>query len=108
MSIAKCIGKHSNNFAVVQNNLASNLKQFILGVTGNVELSKDQLHKNCNFMVENSLGSRFLKKVFEQINPDTQSYYVDFVKILYEFEDRFLDFKDRDILLHILQSVSKG
>ena len=50
-------------------------------------------------MVENSRGSRFLKKVFEKVNTETQSYYVDFVKILYEFEDRFLDFKDRDFLM---------
>lgn len=41
VSILKCIGKHSSSYAVVQDRLASSLKQFILGVTGNVELAKD-------------------------------------------------------------------
>lgn len=102
VSIVKCIGKHSISYAVVQDRLASSLKQFILGVTGNVELSKDQLHKNSNFMVENSTGSRFLKKVLEKVNPATGTYEVDFVKVLYEFEERFLSLKDRDLLLSIL------
>lgn len=57
-------------------------------------------------MVEN--GSKFLKQVLEKINPETKTYYVDFVKVLYEFEDRFLTTKDRDFLIQILQSVSKG
>jgi hypothetical protein len=69
VSIIKCIGKHSTSFAVVQDRLASSLKQFILGVTGNFELSKDQLHKNSNFMAEN--GSKFLKKILLKINPET-------------------------------------
>ena len=99
MSIVKCIGKHSISFAVVQDRLASSLKQFILGVTGNVELAKDQLHKNCNFMVEQSLGSQFLKQVLNKINPATNAYYVDFVKVLYEFEERFLSHRDRDLLM---------
>jgi len=102
VSIVKCISKHSISYAVVQDRLASSLKQFILGVTGNVELSKDQLHKNSNFMVENSTGSRFLKKVLEKVNPATGTYEVDFVKVLYEFEERFLSLKDRDLLLSIL------
>ena len=108
VSIVKCIGKHSISYAVVQDRLASSLKQFILGVTGNVELTKDQLHKNSNFMVESQGGSRFLKKVLEKVNPATGAYEVDFVKILYEFEERFLSLKDRDLLISILQSVSKG
>ena len=102
VSIVKCIGKHSIAYAVVQDRLASSLKQFILGVTGNVDLAKDQLHKNSNFMVENSGGSRFIKKVFEKINPATGTYEVDFVKVLYEFEERFLSKKDRDFLVSIL------
>ena len=62
VSIVKCIGKHSIAYAVVQDRLASSLKQFILGVTGNVELAKDSLHKNSNFMGENSIGSLFCAK----------------------------------------------
>ena len=42
----KNIGVHQRNSAVVQNNLASNLEQFILGVTGKDNLNKDVLHPN--------------------------------------------------------------
>lgn len=101
VSIVKCIGKHSIAYAVVQDRLASSLKQFILGVTGNVELAKDSLHKNSNFMGENSIGSLFLRKVLEKKNQDGK-YVVDFVQCLYEFEDRFLSLKDRQFLLLIL------
>jgi len=38
IAIIRCINQHSQFYAVVQNTLASSLKQFILGVTGNVEL----------------------------------------------------------------------
>ena len=106
VSIIKCIGKHSSSYAVVQDRLASSLKQFILGVTGNVELAKDQLHKNSNFMAKN--GAKFLKRVLEKVNPETKAYHVDLVQSLYEFEERFLSLKDRDFLLQILSSVSKG
>jgi hypothetical protein len=61
VSIARCIGKHSISFAVVQNMLANSLQQFILGVTGNVEISKDSLHRNSNFMQEGGSGSKFLR-----------------------------------------------
>ena len=50
VAIIRGIGTHSEHFAIVQNTLAGNLKQFILGVTGNVELSKEFLHRNSNFM----------------------------------------------------------
>ena len=43
VAIVRNIGVHTQNFAVVQNTLASCLKQFILGLTGNVELSKEML-----------------------------------------------------------------
>lgn len=39
------VGQHSKNFAMVQNKLGQTLKQFILTITGNADLSKDVLHK---------------------------------------------------------------
>ena len=52
VAIVRSIGVHSELYAVVQNTLANNLQQFILGVTGNVELQKEFLHKNSNFMAQ--------------------------------------------------------
>jgi hypothetical protein len=53
VAIVRGINVHSLHYAVVQNTLASCLKQFILGLTGNVELSKEFLHRNSNFMASN-------------------------------------------------------
>lgn len=39
------IGVHSKNFAVVQNQIALMIKSFVLGITGNSEVSKDILQK---------------------------------------------------------------
>jgi len=39
------INVHSKNYAMVQNKLATTLKQYILTITGNAEMSKDVLHK---------------------------------------------------------------
>ena len=39
------INVHSKNYAMVQNKLASTLKQYVLTITGNAEMSKDVLHK---------------------------------------------------------------
>jgi hypothetical protein len=56
VTIVKCVGVFSKNFAVVQNRIGQCLKQFIFGVTGNIELSKDSLHRNQNYLVENNAG----------------------------------------------------
>jgi len=53
VAIVKGINVHGPHYAITQNTLAGNLKQFILGVTGNVELSKEFLHRNSNFMASN-------------------------------------------------------
>ena len=45
-AIVKCIGVHTKNYAVVQNRIGQSLKQFIFGVSGNVEISKESLHRN--------------------------------------------------------------
>ena len=56
VAIVRHVGVHVKNYAVLQNILGQNLKQFIFGVTGNIELSKESLHKNQNYLVENSAG----------------------------------------------------
>jgi hypothetical protein len=39
------IGQHSKNFAAVQSQIAITVKNFILAITGNSEVSKDVLSK---------------------------------------------------------------
>lgn len=81
VAIIRSIGAHSQMYAVVQNALASNLKQFILGVTGNVELSKEFLHRNSNFMAsseDNKAGSRFMRKVLDTRDEETGELRVNF------------------------------
>jgi len=53
VAIVRSIGVHVPNFAVIQNNLASCLKSFVLGVTGKDNMKKDDLHHNSNFMALN-------------------------------------------------------
>ena len=94
----------------MQNALASNLKQFVLGVTGNVELSKDFLHRNSNFMTNdegNKAGCRFIRKLLDK-RDDSGKLRVDFVGSIMEFEDRFLAEEDKNFLLRILKSLARG
>lgn len=60
-AIVKHIGLHVKNYAVVQDRLGQCLKQFLYGITGNIELSKEQLHRNLNFLTINNAGQTFLK-----------------------------------------------
>ena len=85
VAIVKSIGVHQPNYAVIQNNLASKLEQFILGVAGKENLSKDALHPNQNFMVlnDNANGCTFLGKVMLK-------NVVNFADCLNQFEERFL------------------
>ena len=48
--ILERIGVHSKNFAIVQNKLATTLKQYILTITGNADILKEVLHKQINFI----------------------------------------------------------
>ena len=116
MTIVKYINVHQTNMAVVQNNLASNLKQFILGVTGEDNLSKDVLHSNSNFMAlrDNKNGCTFLRKVMlktkivESHNNKTEEPVVNFIENLNQFEDRFLSNEEKVLLISILESLAKG
>ena len=63
VTMVKCIGQFSKNYALVQNRIGQGLKMFVLGVTGNVELTKDSLHRNQNFMAQENSGQKFLRKL---------------------------------------------
>lgn len=55
LGIIQRISVHSQNFAIIQNKLATTLKQFILIITGHSEMSKDVLPKKTNFIYQNDL-----------------------------------------------------
>lgn len=89
VAILRHVAVHCKNYAVVQDRLASCIKQFILGVSGNVELSKDSLHRNVNFMGEQNgiSGSTFLRKI---LNPKQGLPQIDLIASLSSLEERFL------------------
>lgn len=70
-----------------------------------MELAKDSLHRNCNFMNNEGEsqvnGGTFLKKVLNHTKADG-SYSVDLVGALHKFEERFLSESDKELLLLIL------
>ena len=110
VAIVRGINLHAPHFAIVQNTLASNLKQFVLGVTGNVELAKEFLHRNSNFMAsneQNKAGCRFMRKVLDK-RDDTGELRVNFVQAIVDFEDRFLAPEEKDFLIRVLKSLARG
>ena len=89
------IGKHQPNFAVAQHTLANSVKQFVMCVTGNSEVSKEILAKNINYIsqdgsgvstVKDSTGMIFIKRILER---------VDILSKIEEVEDRFLPDGDK-------------
>ena len=106
VTLVKCIGVHTKNFAVVQNRIGQSLKQFIFGVTGNIELTKDSLHRNQNYLCENNGGQKFLKKLLNHQRGG--EYSVDIVGAIHGLEDRFLDEQDKQMSLIILKSLARG
>jgi hypothetical protein len=94
-------------FAVLQNRLADVFYKFIMALTGNVELSKDFLHRNYNFMIENNAGSYLLKKILKRkINED--EYELDLIGALNKFESRFMSPAQQQTLVKILQPLARG
>ena len=82
----------------------------MLGVTGNVELSKEFLHRNSNFMAsneQNKAGCRFLRKVLN-VKDENGELRVNFVQSIVDFEDRFLAEEDKNFLIRILKSLARG
>ena len=99
---------------MVQNTLASTLKSFILIIIGNVEMSKDVMHKAINFVnvtddSHSSEGGLY----------DARNYSTSLICKLYKrgvnikegvvtFEERFMAESDRDFLEMIVDSMQKG
>lgn len=82
-----------------------------MGLTGNVELSKEFLHRNSNFMVSedsNKLGCRFMRRILNEKDAETGNLRVNFVQSIMNFEDRFLAEEDKNFLLRILKSLARG
>lgn len=82
----------------------------MLGVTGNVELSKEFLHRNSNFMAsneQNKAGCRFLKKILYK-RDERDDLRVNFVQAIQDFEERFMSVEDKTFLIRILKSLARG
>ena len=106
--------QHTKNYAMVQNTLASTLKSYILIIIGNVEMSKDVMHKAINFITvtddsHSSEGGLY----------DPRNYSTSLVCKLYKrgvnikegvttFEERFMSESDKDFLEMIVDSMQKG
>ena len=90
--------------------LANVVKQFILGITGNLELSKDFLDKRINFMSEENRGSKVLKRILnaKRCAEESSEYKIDLVAAINSFEDMFMPKADKDTLLIVLKSLLKG
>jgi len=72
-------------------------------LTGNLELSKDFLHRNYNFMVENNAGSLLLKKILRSKDNE-----LDLLGALNKFESRFMSSSDKQTLVKILKPLASG
>jgi hypothetical protein len=84
------------------------LKQFLLGVTGSIELSKDSLHRNQNYLCENNAGQKFLRKLLNHKKSDSDEFSVDLVGAVVNIEERFLDEADKHLCMTILKSLARG
>ena len=105
-AIVRHIGEHSKSvdvFAVLQNRLADVFYKFVMALTGNLELSKDFLHRNYNFMVENNAGSLLLKKILRSKDNE-----LDLLGALNKFESRFMSSSDKQTLVKILKPLASG
>jgi hypothetical protein len=111
--IVNRINLHSKNYAMVQNKLGLTLKQFILTITGNAEMSKDVLHKQINFIcssesddMELSLyrGKNYAPIIMKHICREN----INLKNAIQSFEERFVGTPDKDFLSMIIDSMMKG
>ena len=59
--VVKKIGVFGKNFAGKQTELGNIMRSYIMTITGNLDLSKDSLHKSLNFMFNDEEGKREAK-----------------------------------------------
>ena len=81
--------------------IAQAIKNFVLGVTGNSELTKEVLAKQFNYMVveEKPIGIPFLKRILKKVELQSS---IEFI------EERFLSSEDKAFLVMIIESLTKG
>ena len=107
------INAHTKNYAVVQNKLAQTIKSYIESVTGNLELSREVMHKQTNFMCAQEThgdakslysGRNYSINLVRQITKKGISLK-DGIMVM---DERFLSESDGDFLLMIVESMHKG
>jgi hypothetical protein len=77
-------------------------------VSGNVEISKESLHRNQNYLIENNSGQKFLRKILNHQKSPGGPYTVDIVAAIHYLDDRFLEEEDKQMCLIILKSLARG
>lgn len=107
------VNAHTKNYAVVQNKLAHTLKSYLMVIVGNVEMSKDVMHKSINFItVDEDAHSE--DGLYAPRNYSTNLICqlfkrgVDIKRGVSDFEDRFMLESDKEILLFVVDSMQKG
>jgi hypothetical protein len=103
------IGVFSKNHAVMQNKLALTLKSYIMSITGNLELSKEILHKQINFINNDEAhregtiysGKNYATSLVKQLTRRG----VNIKKAVNSLEERFLSQSDKDFLIMIIDSI---
>ena len=104
------VGIFTKNNAINQNKLAQTIKSYILSVTGNQDLSKEILHKQINFMCQESeseglySGKNYALNLLRHV----MKLGVDLRNAIEIMEDRYLSDQDKDFLLMIIDSMRKG
>lgn len=83
--IIQRINVHSKNYPMVQNKMAQTIKSFIMTITGNLELSKDVLHKSLNFITNDEEARN--QNIGDATEPSIYSgknYSINFIRQLFK------------------------
>ena len=108
------VRQHSKNYAMVQNTLASTLKSYIMIIIGNVEMSKDVMHKAINFITieedaQPSQGGLYAPRNYStSLICKLYKRGVNIKQAITNFEERFMAESDKDFLEMIVDSMQKG
>lgn len=107
------INQHTKNYAIVQNKLGQTLKQFLLTITGNAEMSKDVLHKQINFICQSENDSQDLflyqgKNYASSLMRHVSRRNINLKQGIQELEERFMGQADKDFLCIIIDSMIRG
>ena len=89
-ALLRQINVHGKNFAVIQNQIAQQMKQIILSVTGNLEVSKDILTKTINFIAassdEDQLDGQASNRLYGQLKKKKSLGIVYLKKLMKRFD----------------------